>query len=491
MSKKTGKKTQKRKKSGSKKNNSVLSKIPVWNDAMIQAILDNSHDGILILGEEFQIEYINERGLALYGGSISEVLGQDYRKFLPDDMANMMSEIYVKRRKGEAVPNVYPFRMFRKDGKEITIEVRNKMVIGPDNKQKIIAHLLDITQKERDLSALAESITRYKLLVETMNDGLAIDNIDGKLTYVNDAFCRMLGCIPNELIGKHWSDLTNEMTPEDVKDKIGDRKAGVSESYELTWCHKNGEIVPTIVSATPYIDHTGKFAGTFAVITEISVQKDAEESIQFYLDLLTHDVANQLQVIMTSSGLLEEEVPASYIEDARLDILSAVNRCNRLITKVKRAGQIRLITPSSIDIVEVLDEKTAVLERVYKAKIHRTGSKKKIMVDADVLLGELIWNLLENSARHNPTDKKEVWASVKSKGDSVILSIGDNGPGLSDTRKKNLFTERSHAGGVGLKLVSQMIRKYGGSVEVTNRVKDNPSEGVNFVVTLRKTMKGK
>ena len=211
----------------------------------------------------------------------------------------------------------------------------------------------------------------------------------------------------------------------------------------------------------------------------------------FYLDLLTHDVANQLQVIMTSSGLLEEEVPASYIDDARQDILDAVDRCNRLITKVKRAGQIRLIPLSSIDIVEVLDEKTAVLERVYNAKIHRTGSKKKTMVDADVLLGELIWNLLENSARHNPTDKKEVWASIKSKRDSVILSIGDNGPGLSNTRKKNLFTERSHAGGVGLKLVRQMIRKYGGSVEVVDRVKDKPSEGVNFIVTLRKAKKGK
>lgn len=454
---------------------------------MIQALLNNSHDGIVILGDEYRFEFINHRALAIYGRSASDLIGQDFRNYMKDDMAKMVAEQYEKRRRGEDVPAIYPFRLLRKDGKEVTVEGRVSIVIGPDNKPKTIAHLLDITQMESDLSALEESKTRYKLLIETMNDGLAIDDVDGKLIYVNNAFCKMLGCTPGELIGKHWSDLTDEMTPGDIKDKIADRKIGISESYELTWCHKNGDIVPTIVSATPYIDHNGKFIGTFAVITEISAQKDAEESIQFYLDLLTHDVANQLQVIMTSSGLLEEEVPDSYIADARQDILAAVDRCNRLITKVKRAGQIQLIPLSSIDIVEVLDEKTAVLERVYKAKIHRTGSKKKIMVDADVLLGELIWNLLENSARHNPTDKKEVWASVKSKGDSVFLSIGDNGPGLSDTRKKNLFTERSHAGGVGLKLVRQMIRKYGGSVEVTNRVKGNPSEGVNFIVTLRKT----
>ncbi len=487
LPKKTGTRTQKRKKSVPKKEKSVPSNIPVWNDAMIQAILNNAHDGIVILGDDYKIEYVNEGIERIYAGNASELLGHDFRMFMKDDMAAMVASHYEKRRMGESAPAVYPTRFLRKDGKEVTIEIRVSMVIGPHEKLKVIAHVLDITQMESDLRDLEESKTRYKLLIETMNEGLAIDDVDGKLTYVNDAFCKMLGCTSGELIGKHWSDLTDEMTPEDIKGKIADRKAGVSESYELSWCHKNGNIVPTIISATPYIDHNGKFTGTFAVITAISAQKDAEESIQFYLDLLTHDVANQLQVIMTSSGLLEEEVPSSYIEDARQDILAAVNRCNRLITKVKRAGQIRLITPSSIDIVEILDEKTAVLERVYKAKIHRTGSKKKIMVDADVLLGELIWNLLENSARHNPTDKKEVWASVKSKGDSVFLSIGDNGPGLSDTRKKNLFTERSHAGGVGLKLVRQMIRKYGGSVEVTNRVKGNPSEGVNFIVTLRKT----
>ena len=486
MSKKAGKRTQKPKKSESKTKKKSHPAIPNWNDDMIKAILNNSHEGIVILGDEYNFEYINERGLAIYGGSASDLVGKDFRKFMKDDMAKMVAEHYDKRRRGEEVPSVYPFRLLRKDGIEITVEGRISLVIGPDGKPKVIAHLLDITQVESDLRALEESKTRYKLLVETMNDGLAIDNVDGELTYVNDAFCKMLGCSPGELIGKHWSDLTEEMTPEDAKGKINERKTGISESYELTWCHKNGDTVPTIVSATPYIDHDGKFAGTFAVITEITAQKDAEDSIQFYLDLLSHDIANQLQVIMTSSGLLEQEVPASYIQDARQDILDAVDRCNRLIIKVKRAGQIRRIPITSIDIVDVLDEKTTVLERVYNAKIHRTGSKKQVMVEADVLLGELIWNLLENSARHNPVENKEVWISVKPKGDSVLLSIGDNGPGLSDTRKKNLFTERSHAGGVGLKLVRQMIRKYGGSIEVEDRVKGKPSEGVSFAVTFRK-----
>ncbi len=491
MSKKTGKKTTKSKKKISKDEERVFPTIPNWNDEMIEVILNNSHDGIVILGADGSFEYVNDRGLNIYGGTADDLIGKDFRNFMSTKTQKIVSEYFERRRRGEDVPSVYPFGIIRKDGLEVTVEARVSIVLGSDGKPKTIAHLQDITQIEDDLRALEESKTRYRLLVETMKDGLAIDNVDGELTYVNKAFCNMLGSNPEELVGKHWSDLTDEMTPEDVKEKIHSRRTGESESYELTWRHKNGDSVPTIISATPYFDHDGKFIGTFAVVTEITDQKNAEESIQFYLDLLSHDIANQLQVIMTSSGLLEQEVPVSYIEDARQDILDAVERCNRLITKVKRSGQIRRIPLTSVDLVDVLDEKIAVLQRVYNAKVHRKGSRKPILVEADVLLGELIWNILENAARHNPVENKEVWISVKTKGKSAILTVGDNGPGLSDERKKHLFTERSHAGGVGLRLVRQMIRKYGGTIEVQDRVKDQPSEGVNFIVTFRKIKKDK
>ncbi len=487
MSKKAGKKTTTSKKRKSKTSDKTFPAIPNWNDTMIEVILNNSHDGIVILGDDFTFEYINARGLNIYGGTPKDLIGQDFRSFMKPETAKMVAEYYERRRKGLKVPDVYPFNLIRKDGIEVTVEARVSVVIGPDKKPKTIAHFQDITQIEDDLRALEESKARYRLLVETMNDGLAIDNVEGELIYVNNAFCKMLGCTSDELIGKHWNDLTNEMTREDVQKKMAERRTGVSARYELTWVHKNGDPVPTIISATPYFDHEGSFTGTFAVITEISDLKDAEESIQFYLDLLSHDIANQLQVIMTSSGLLEREVPASYIEDARQDIIDAVDRCNRLITKVKRAGQIRRVPLSNVDLVDIVEEKTSILERVYNAKIHRSGSKKLIMVKADILLGELVWNLLENSARHNPTDNKEVWVSIKTKGNSVLLSIADNGPGLSNSRKQTLFTERSHAGGVGLKLVRQMIRKYGGSIEVEDRVPGKPNEGANFIVILQKS----
>jgi C4-dicarboxylate-specific signal transduction histidine kinase len=53
-------------------------------------------------------------------------------------------------------------------------------------------------------------------------------------------------------------------------------------------------------------------------------------------------------------------------------------------------------------------------------------------------------------------------------------------------RKKTLFTERTHGGGVGITFVSQMSRKYGGSIEVQDRVAEEPALGSKFIVTLKK-----
>jgi PAS domain S-box-containing protein len=457
-----------------------------FSGALIKTILDESHSGIAIVGDDYTLEYINDEGVRIFGGTREDLVGEDFRQFLRSDIRQLVAERYELRRLGKAVPRTYPFQLVRKDGELRTVEGRVNLVKGQNGNLKTVAHFLDITQLERGQILLEESQRRYRILVETMNDGLAIDDENGNLMYANNAFLEMLGYELHEILGRPWNELTSELDLESVKQKISDRKKGVSEKYELSWRSKTGEIIPTIISATPLHDREGNFQGTFAVVTEISAQKDAEETVQFYLDLLSHDITNQLQVIMTSSGLLEEEVAPSYVSEARTDIMDAVERCNRLITKVKRAAQSRYVPVTSVDVVPVLKEKIAILERVFDVGIHTSGIGKSAIVEADVLLGEMIWNLLENAARHNPKEKKEVWIEGKSKGGVYKLSVADDGPGLSAARKEAIFQERKHGGGVGLTLVSQMVRKYGGSIEVDDRVKGNPSLGAMFTITLRK-----
>ncbi len=448
-------------------------------------IVEHSHDAVVILGPDYKFEYISEEGYKMVQAEQGELIGRNFLDYVHEEDRNGIAKQYTDRFKGIDVPSSYSTRVYDTKGNVLYADIRASLIQTKDNQPKILVLIQNRTEERLGRSALKESEARYRTLVETMNDGLVIDDGNLILIYANEAFCRMLGYESDELVGKCWLDFTKDVQRSEMISKLQSRKKGESERYELQWLTKTGRVVPTIISAVPLFNNQGELQGTFGVITDITTQKETEESVQFYLDLLTHDVANQLQVIMTATGLLDHELPKSYLDDARQDIADAVQRCNRLITKVKRAGQTRHLPITSMDLSTVIKEKAAVLERVYSAKVDVKGVDDTALVWADALLGELVWNLLENSARHNPTDDRKVWVSTTRKNGSFQLNISDNGPGISETKKQSLFDKSKRSGGVGLTLVSQMIRKYGGTTQVVDRIKGDSSKGAKFIITLK------
>ncbi|MHA2072364.1 MAG: PAS domain-containing sensor histidine kinase [Candidatus Thorarchaeota archaeon] len=455
-----------------------------FNEEVLRAMIDNTHDAIALIGDEFKIEYVNEQAAVFFGGAREDLIGHDFRDFMTKEVGALMSERYTERRNGKEVPELYSLQILSKSGEPRMADLRVSLVRASDGSTKTLAHILDITDRRREQEALAETEERYRVLVETMNDGLVIDDDKGRLIYANEAFCEMLGRTQKELLHQEWVKFVKDRDPGWVEDMIEERRAGKGARYELEWVRKDGEIVPTIISATPLTGPDEIFDGTFAVVTEISAQKEAEDTIQFYLDLLTHDVANQLQVIITASGLLDVDLPRSYLVDAQNDILDAVERCNRLITKVKRAGEFRRLPTAKIELTGILDEKIDVLARVHGATVFLEDIDPPVYVRADSLLGELLWNLLENAARHNPKEKPRIWVSGSRDEGMYKLSVSDDGPGISGARKRTIFDKRKHSGGVGLTLVAQMARKYGGTIEVQDRVKGKPSHGAKFILSL-------
>ena len=171
------------------------------------------------------------------------------------EVAKIVGERYAQRRKGEQVPDVYSFEILRKDGTPRDVEIRVSLVRTPNGSPKTVVHVLDITKQEKDRKALVNSEQRYRKLVETMNDGLAIDDENGVLIYANEAFCDMLGYSSEQIIGKPWIDFARNMDASMAKNKLEDRRAGKTENYELEWVRSTGEIIPTIIAAAPYFDH--------------------------------------------------------------------------------------------------------------------------------------------------------------------------------------------------------------------------------------------
>lgn len=138
----------------------------------------------------------------------------------------------------------------------------------------------DNTRQKISEQQLQESRERYRNLVQSMNEGLVMQDDNYIITYVNDKFCEMLGYDHEECIGTPLIDFIEKTEQKIFFDQMAKRKRGEHTQYELTWNKKDGGKVPTIVSPQCIFDDKGSFKGSFGVLTDISIRKQVERVLR-------------------------------------------------------------------------------------------------------------------------------------------------------------------------------------------------------------------
>jgi hypothetical protein len=153
---------------------------------------------------------------------------------------------------------------------------------------------LDITERKQAEEAQRESEAKYRMLVDTMSEGLGVQDKNGLITFMNPRACKMLGYELEELIGKSTSIVFDEENQKLLRDQMAGRRSGVRKSYEIVWRRKDGGKVNTIVAPCPLFDENGDYTGSVAVFTDITERKQAEEALRLSAAQLAEKV-EQLQ----------------------------------------------------------------------------------------------------------------------------------------------------------------------------------------------------
>jgi PAS domain S-box-containing protein len=140
----------------------------------------------------------------------------------------------------------------------------------------ILGVIIDISEIKKKEEALRVSEKRYRRLVETMNDGIGIQDENGLITYVNNRFCQMLDYKRDDFIGKPVTNFLDDHNRQILKNQTAVRRKGKVKPYEIEWSSKDGRKVQTIMSPQAIFNDEGQFKGSFSVITDISSLKQAE-----------------------------------------------------------------------------------------------------------------------------------------------------------------------------------------------------------------------
>jgi len=244
-----------------------------------RSIFETTGTAICIDDENTILCLVNEEFAKLAGYSREELEGKkSWTEFiLPEDLERLKGYHRLRRQDSDAAPKTYTLRWQDRQGRIRDLLATIALIPGTKNS---VASLLDITARQQAEKALRESEVRYRLLVETMNDGVGMQDENGRITFVNRRFCEMLGYTKEELLGGRPDDFLEAASREIFKQQIELRKNGERQTYELTWIRKDGTPITTGISPVPMFDAAGKFQGSFAVIADLTPRQRAEGALR-------------------------------------------------------------------------------------------------------------------------------------------------------------------------------------------------------------------
>lgn len=226
----------------------------------------------------------------------------------------------------------------------------------------------------------------------------------------------------------------------------------------------------------------------FSMALDITERRKAEKNIRsernramLYLDIMGHDFCNHLQVISASAALLSEQMKETDQRYIINQIEDSCQKCTEMIQKVQVTEQLMSVSLVETSLVEELKACLKISNSRYEDIIFETSfDVDNVFVLADKFIEQLFCNILMNAADHNTNDKPHIWTNLCEQDSGFVVSIADNGPGIPDETKKILFDMARRYGGVGLHQSYQIINKYGGRIEVRDRILGDSSQGVEF-----------
>jgi PAS domain S-box len=472
-----------------------------------QGYLDVAAVLLVVINADQTVGLINRRGCELLGYREEELLGKNWFDVaVPERNREDARRAFTRMISGVSAASASDENVIvTGSGDERTLIWKEAVLRDTDGRVTgILGSGKDITDRIRAEEALRNSEAQLRTIVENLNEGLGVFDLDGNPLHWNRAARDIyepsgLEIVPGnaEDLGEIFEIATMEGTALPVEEWPLSRILRGEQLRDMeVRTRRIGTDWQRIFNygGTLVRDADGNLFMAMLTFTDITERKEAEEAIMtaneeanLYLDIMVHDINNVNTVALGYSDILSEDLEGKDREVAR-KIRSSVRQSIEIIQNVSTIRRLRPPNPvlKPVDLDTVI---RAELRQHPETTIRYSGTS--VDVRADDLLSEVFTNLLGNSIKFGEPDVV-VTIRVEEQDGEVLVSVEDTGPGIPDAIKPTLFSrfrkgKSSRSGkGLGLYIVRMLVERYGGSVRVEDRVPGRPEEGAAFRFTLIK-----
>ena len=514
-------------------------------NSYLENIFDNSPDAIGIVDNHGRFIRSNKMAEGLYGYTHEEMK----RKSAFDlyaDKDELEKMLVILRRDGSV--KKWEMRMERKDGSIVPFEISIGLL--KDSQDRILGSVSiardlsgikealaavkasnerlyqEISERKQAEGTVERLRRRNELILNSAGEGILGLCPEGRHTFVNPAAIRMLGYTADELIGHKGHDLyhhTREnggLYPEEDCPIVQAFRYGkfCQVAEEVFW-RKDGTGFPVRYSSAPIIEED-KIVGAVVTFRDITEYKRGEkerkrleeqlfqaqkmESVGRLAGGVAHDFNNMLGVIIGRAEMaLEKDVPTDKLQHDLKEILKAGLRSADLTRQLLAFARKQTAVPKTLDLNDTISSMLKMLRRLIGEDIDLLWVPEldlwKVKIDpsqVDQILANLVVNARDAisgvGAITMRTENVVVDDSYRAEtpefipGEYVLLSVSDNGDGMSREVREKIFEpffttkELGKGTGLGLSTVYGIVKQNDGFIYVASEL----GKGTTFNIYL-------
>jgi PAS domain S-box-containing protein len=355
---------------------------------------------------------------------------------------------------------------------------------------------------QMNIKELMKEKQKIEAIVENIGDGILVTGAANRVLLMNNAALKIFNIKKEQYYKKHFLEV--------IKNEDLFRFIEATKSKET---YMSGEFLDIAIRdkrdtnyyraiARPIINAEGSNVGVVTILQYITKLKQIDELKSEFISSASHELRTPLTSIIIAADLLDQE-DIGKTNKQQKELINVIvedgERLNNLINDLLdlsrlESGRTRFdIRPKKItdiinNVLKIMD--IQLKEKGVEIDIKVEKGLPEVMADSSKL-SQVLTNHINNSINYKIEDKPlKITISAKRSADKILISVADNGKGISEEERRNIFNRFIRAGsseragikgtGLGLSICKEIVEGHGGTIWVES----TQEKGSAFFFTL-------
>jgi PAS domain S-box-containing protein len=461
-------------------------------DAVLNSIVESSDDAIISKDLNGTITSWNSSAQRMFGYLADEMIGQSVLKLIPLERHDEESKILSQLRQGIRVDHFETQRR-KKDGSLIDVSLTISPIFSP------AGDIIGVSKIVRDMTLYRKAEVdgrRLMAIIESSDDAIISKDLNSIITSWNASATRIFGYSADEMIGQSILKIIPPERHGEEPKILAQLSQGIRvDHFETQRLRKDGTLIDVSLTISPIKNWAGEVVGLSKIARDITDKKLVEQKKHEFVGLVSHELKTPLTSLKSYLQIAKKKVADTDFIQRALE--AATQQTKKMETMIGSFLHLSRIEGGHIHLEKSPFNLSKLIEEtVTDARIASPGHQVSHLSQGEIntladreKISMVLTNLISNAQKYSP-DGGEITISCIRKDNSVLISVSDQGMGISASDQKRLFQKfarveseqtRAISGfGIGLYLVSTILSHHGSDITLESV----PGKGSTFSFAL-------